>query len=309
VRIGIISNTDTFIPFAYALVTAGPQLQVHLFFSPSPDGFVNQKATGFAGQLNIGITEEKNPDDLYKWLSGGNFDVCFMLGYSSLVKLHKLHRPPARFYNIHFGALPAFRGPSPVFWQLKLGVEKIGVTIHEVTEKFDAGPVIWLKETENLPHYNYEIVNQLLSQLCVEGVFYILSSIMNKLQLPAINRDQIKPGYHKRPGLAEVMIDWQKMDAVEICNLIRAGNPWNKGALTFFNGQELKIMDAVIINPPGGFNNNKPLPGTIVGDGDTLFIYCNGGQLININMLFYNNCYLPAYQCKLWGLLKGKQFG
>lgn len=309
-RIAIISNTDTFIPFAYALATAGPQLQVHLFFSPSPDGFVNQKVAAFAQQLNISITQEKNaPHELYKWLSGGNFDVCFMLGYSTLIDLQKLKPRPSKFYNIHFGTLPSFRGPVPVFWQLKQGMEKIGVTIHEVTEKFDAGPIIWLKETENLPYYNYETVNQLLGQLCVEGVIYILRFLMNNLPLPVINRKHIKPGYHKRPELKDVMIDWQKMKAVEICDLIRAGNPWNKGALTFFNGQELKIMDAMILNQSGNLNDEPVSPGTITADEEKLHIYCTDGHSISINMLFYNNCFTPAYQGKLWGLLKGKQLG
>jgi methionyl-tRNA formyltransferase len=310
VRIAIISNTDTFIPFAYALATAGPQLQVHLFFSPSPDGFVNQKVKAFAQQLNISITEEKNaPHELYKWLSDGNFNVCFMLGYGTLINLQKLKPRPAKFYNIHFGTLPSFRGPVPVFWQLKQGMEKIGVTIHEVTEKFDAGPIIWLQETENLPYYNYETVNQLLGQLTVEGVFYILRLIMNNMPLPVINRDHIKPGYHKRPELKDIMIDWQKMNALEICNLIRAGNPWNKGALTSFYGQELKVMDAMDLNSTANLNDKQISPGEIIEDGEKLQVYCADGRTISINMLFYNNSFVPAYQGKFWGLLKGKQLG
>jgi len=310
VRIAIISNTDTFIPFAYALASSGdPLMQVHLFFSASPDEFVNQKVISFTKQLNISLTEEKNASDLYKWLPAGNFDVCFMLGYGALINLERLKSFHGKFYNIHFGVLPQFRGPVPVFWQLKLGIEKIGLAIHEVTEKFDAGPIIWIKEVENQPHYNYELVNQLLGQLTVEGVIYILRLLMNQMPVPVMNRNNIKPGYYKRPELKDIMIDWHQMSAFEICNLVRAGNPWNKGALTFLNGQELKVMDARVVVPLVKPIDKQLSPGVIAEDEEKLFVCCKDGNMISINMLFCNNCFIPAYQGKLWGFLKGQRIG
>jgi methionyl-tRNA formyltransferase len=302
-RIGIISNTDTFIPFAYTLVSQ--QLPIQLFFSPSPDEFVNQKAAAFAQQLSIGLTEEKNTyTDLYNWLLKGNYDACFMLGYAQLINLEKLKSCPTKIYNIHFGTLPAFRGPTPVFWQLKQG-DKIGVTIHEVSKKFDDGPIYWLKEANVLPHFNYEIANQLLGQMCVEGVFYILQLLMNKMPLPVIAGTG-KPAYQKRPALKDISINWQQMPAQEICNLVRAANPWNKGATTTFNQQEVKLMDAQILT-------NVPItnatPGTIANDDQNLQIACCDGKTINVNMLFFGSFYLPAYQAKLFGFVKGKRLG
>ena len=50
--------------------------------------------------------------------------------------------------NIHPSALPLFRGPDPVFWQLRAGVTRAGVTVHVATGAVDAGPVVaqrWLE--------------------------------------------------------------------------------------------------------------------------------------------------------------------
>lgn len=44
--------------------------------------------------------------------------------------------------NLHLGHAPAFRGSSPAFYELLEGVPAVGVTIHRVSEKLDAGPIL-----------------------------------------------------------------------------------------------------------------------------------------------------------------------
>ena len=44
--------------------------------------------------------------------------------------------------NLHPSVLPRFRGPDPVFWQLRAGVECAGVTVHVATGAADAGPIV-----------------------------------------------------------------------------------------------------------------------------------------------------------------------
>ena len=49
--------------------------------------------------------------------------------------------------NLHPSALPEFRGPNPVFWQLREGVTRAGATVHVATGTVDAGPIVtqrWL---------------------------------------------------------------------------------------------------------------------------------------------------------------------
>ena len=44
--------------------------------------------------------------------------------------------------NLHPSALPRFRGPDPVFWQLRAGASRAGVTVHVATDDVDAGPIV-----------------------------------------------------------------------------------------------------------------------------------------------------------------------
>jgi methionyl-tRNA formyltransferase len=45
-------------------------------------------------------------------------------------------------FNLHPSLLPNFRGPAPVFWQFRAGVESFGITVHCVSEEIDAGDIV-----------------------------------------------------------------------------------------------------------------------------------------------------------------------
>jgi peptidoglycan/xylan/chitin deacetylase (PgdA/CDA1 family)/folate-dependent phosphoribosylglycinamide formyltransferase PurN len=44
--------------------------------------------------------------------------------------------------NLHSGEAPAYRGAAPAFWELYNGEPSVGITIHEVLAKLDAGNVL-----------------------------------------------------------------------------------------------------------------------------------------------------------------------
>ncbi len=47
-----------------------------------------------------------------------------------------------KIINLHNGPLPRYRGVSPINWALKNGEVEHGLTIHEITEGIDDGPII-----------------------------------------------------------------------------------------------------------------------------------------------------------------------
>ncbi|MDD4921882.1 MAG: formyltransferase family protein [Bacteroidales bacterium] len=304
-RIGFISDSESFMPSAYALATSG--LQVHLYHQPSQDKLVYRQVQGFVNQTGIPSVEEKTADDLYEWMHQMQFDICFVMGYKTRIRTSEPATGKTPIYNIHFGSLPYFKGPSPVFWQLKNGVDKLGTTIHRLTEHLDDGPVVWMKETENKSYYNYRVATQVLSRLSVEGVRFLTEQTRIGSNIPDIDRSGTPSGYQKRPILQDVIIDWQNMDASEICNLVRACNPWNKGAITFFNRCEVKLMDAVIIDNKTGSEHSLPA-GSISESENTLMVQCIHNQVLHINTIFYDEMYIPGYQCRHYGFLKGLLF-
>ena len=53
-----------------------------------------------------------------------------------------LESVPRGWVNIHPSLLPDYRGPSPLFWQLRDGCGRIGVTLHAMSPELDLGPII-----------------------------------------------------------------------------------------------------------------------------------------------------------------------
>jgi methionyl-tRNA formyltransferase len=51
-------------------------------------------------------------------------------------------RPPRGCVNIHPSLLPAYRGPTPLFWQFHAGETRTGVTLHAVDGGEDTGGLI-----------------------------------------------------------------------------------------------------------------------------------------------------------------------
>jgi methionyl-tRNA formyltransferase len=45
-------------------------------------------------------------------------------------------------WNLHPSLLPGYRGPSPLYWQVQNGESKTGLTLHEVSSRFDAGDIV-----------------------------------------------------------------------------------------------------------------------------------------------------------------------
>jgi methionyl-tRNA formyltransferase len=108
-RIGIISNSDQFIPLACTL--ANNSLQVCIFFTTGGDPYVHQKVNAFADASRLSLVSGKGIDDVYTWISEFNPDVVFVYGFPYLLDVTQFSQP---VYNIHPGALPSFRGPVPV---------------------------------------------------------------------------------------------------------------------------------------------------------------------------------------------------
>jgi methionyl-tRNA formyltransferase len=53
-----------------------------------------------------------------------------------------LRAVPLGCWNIHPSLLPAYRGPTPLFWQLRAGETRTGVTVHRMDAGWDTGPLL-----------------------------------------------------------------------------------------------------------------------------------------------------------------------
>ncbi|NMB77575.1 MAG: hypothetical protein GYA23_00585 [Methanomicrobiales archaeon] len=89
-----------------------------------------------------------NPNDpeVIDWITTHEIDVVFIF-IGQILKSGIIHSPKCCIVNKHSALLPANRGLLPVFWAL-LHDEKVGFTLHKVTEKIDDGEILYQKSYE-----------------------------------------------------------------------------------------------------------------------------------------------------------------
>jgi methionyl-tRNA formyltransferase len=76
-------------------------------------------------------------------------DVLLLFGFNWRLPPDVLAVPRLGALNIHPSALPRYRGPSPVLWAIRNGDPCLGLTVHRMTDRIDAGPV--LAQVDDLP--------------------------------------------------------------------------------------------------------------------------------------------------------------
>ena len=76
--------------------------------------------------------------------------VLISLEYSRIVRVAKFKSP--NLYNIHFSALPKYRGMYTSIWPILNGEKESGVTFHVMDAGADTGPII-SQRIFALPHY------------------------------------------------------------------------------------------------------------------------------------------------------------
>lgn len=58
------------------------------------------------------------------------------------MKPHVLRAFARPIFNLHHGAVPAYRGGPPVFWEIHDGLDHVGYTLHRIDEGIDTGPTL-----------------------------------------------------------------------------------------------------------------------------------------------------------------------
>ena len=96
--------------------------------------------------LNIkkSINSKQNVD-LIKNL---NADLILIIAGNQIIKKNVLKSTKYGVFNVHSSLLPNYKGLLPSFWVLKNKENKTGVTLYQLTEGIDDGPIISQKEIE-----------------------------------------------------------------------------------------------------------------------------------------------------------------
>lgn len=68
-------------------------------------------------------------------------DVACVACFNKRIPPSLLKIPRYGFLNVHPSLLPQFRGPAPLFWTFRAGIQDTGVTVHLMDEGLDTGDI------------------------------------------------------------------------------------------------------------------------------------------------------------------------
>jgi len=229
----------------------------------------------------IKITKAQLQKKLAVFLKNKKVDLVFVLTFKYKIPAKLLTIPRWGFINFHPGPLPQYRGPDPVFWQIKNQVPQSGLTMHQMDATFDTGPIISSAQFPLTPDITYGHFMSEAGFIALQMVGNIIQLLSQTGMLPKINQDDANAKYLKRPTQIEQQINWQKQNAGEIKALVNACNPVYGGAITIFRNQPLQILQVSLLGEA-----TTATSGEIIYVGPKGFVVaCADKQLLRIDIV------------------------
>lgn len=221
-------------------------------------------------ELGIPVYQPEKVRDgaLATWVADQRADVALVLAYGRILPRPVLDAPRVGCVNLHASLLPKYRGAAPIQWAIIRGETRTGITLMQVDEGLDSGPMFSHHE---LSIGEDETAGELAERMAALGAHVVEADLRavveGKLQAAPQDESQVTlaPPLERANG----RIDWSR-PASDVHNLVRGLAP-RPGAHTTMGGKSLKISATarVQIAPklePGEIRVERPR--VLVGTGN-----------------------------------------
>lgn len=207
--------------------------------------------SGKAGQPLVELAENscfpvlqpdrlKDPESV-EWVRAQTPDLLVLAFVTDFVPKKMIETATHGGINYHPSLLPKYRGGSAMNWAIISGEKETGVTIHQIDEGVDTGPIVIQEKVaidadDTLKSLYFQKLYPLGIRMVAEAVRLIRESKAS----PKI-QDHSLGSFQPVIKESDVIIDWGQSTR-KIHDLIRGSNP-APGATTFFRGEKLKIWE------------------------------------------------------------------
>lgn len=179
-------------------------------------------------------------------LQGTDYDVMVVAAYGLILPRSTLDIKPC--INIHGSILPRWRGAAPIHRAIEAGDVETGVTIMEMEEGLDTGPMLLM---ERIAIEDTDTTGSLHDKLAALGGRMIVETLrkMAAGPLDAVPQPEEGVTYAAKIGKEEAKLDWS-LPAVALARKIRAFNPF-PGATGQAGASTVKIWNARAVEGQG----------------------------------------------------------
>ncbi len=193
-----------------------------------------------AAELGIEVLKPERADDpaFLDRLREIGPACCPIVAYGALLKREALDVPEYGWLNLHFSALPAWRGAAPVQRSIMAGDEVTGATVFSLVEALDAGPVLGTI-TERMR--DDDTAGTLLERLAHEGARLLVDALdhVEDGDIGAVAQPEDGVTYAPKLTTDDAHVDWSR-PAFAVDRQVRGCTP-APGAWTLLDGQRVKL--------------------------------------------------------------------
>jgi len=172
-----------------------------------------------------------------------DYDVMVVAAYGLILPRSTLDIKPC--LNIHGSLLPRWRGAAPIHRAIEAGDAETGVTIMEMEEGLDTGPMLLIERTPITPQDTTATLHDKLAAMGAQMMVKVLHK-MEKGVVEAVPQPEQGVTYANKILKEEAVLDFTQ-PAREIGRKIRAFNPF-PGAHGEVNGTVIKLWGAEVLN-------------------------------------------------------------
>lgn len=239
-----MGSPDFAVPSLNALVEAGHEVICVYTQPPRPAGRGKgeRKTAVHERTEELGI-EIRTPETLRNEEEQERFraldaDLAVVAAYGLILPKPILDAPKQGCINVHASLLPRWRGAAPIQRAILAGDEISGVTLMQMEEGLDTGPML-ARETLDIRDKNAGEVKEEMAKLSAKLLDEWTAKPTEPVPQPIAGAT-----YASKIDKAEARIDWSA-PAEQIERQVRAFSP-APGAWFEVNGERIKILEATV---------------------------------------------------------------
>lgn len=252
-RVAFAGSAEFSLPSLRALANSGHQVEL-VITAPDRPGSRGRPAPrpvrALASELGLPVIQPArlSRGDLVA-APAGKAQILAVCSYGQLLHRSVLDLFPQGAVGVHPSLLPRYRGASPIQAAILAGDTESGVTIYQMDERLDAGPVL---AQERLPLPPSSTAAELSNELAARGgalLVRVLDELAAGASEPSPQADA-DATYSAKVGRRDGELDWS-LPALEIERRLRALHPW-PGVSVPMGGERVKLIAGRVGLPPDG---------------------------------------------------------
>ena len=204
-------------------------------------------------------------------------DLMIVVAYGLILPKDILRIPRLGCINVHASLLPRWRGAAPIQRALLAGDSETGVSIMQMDEGLDSGPVLGTAAYSIEPGTTAGELHDRLAALGAQTLLNLLPELIASNLVPQ-PQDETRASYAPKLSKSEAILDWSQ-SAITLERQILAFNPWPV-AQTTAGQQILRVWHA-----RARAESSSAAPGTVLAQDRNSIDIATGRGILQLTKI------------------------